>query len=35
MSLYGLDPSIKFSSQYPNVREALFEDFMKNEDSLV
>lgn len=35
MALYKLDPSIKFSSQYPNVREALFEDFMKNEESLV
>jgi len=33
--MYGLDPSIKYDRQKSNVAEALYEDFMKNEVSLV
>lgn len=35
ISLYGLDPSVKYNSQGGNVGEALYEDFMKNEVRLV
>lgn len=30
ISLFGLDPSVKYNSQGGNVGEALYEDFMKN-----
>ena len=33
--MYGLDPSVKYDRQKSNVAEALYEDFMKNEVSLV
>ena len=35
ISLYGLDPTVRYGSQAGNVGEALYEDFMKNEVSLV
>ena len=35
LSLYGLDPSIKFNKQKSNVQESLYEDVMKIEVALV
>jgi hypothetical protein len=35
LDMYKWDKSVKFNSQGGNVREALYEDFMKNEAGLV
>lgn len=35
ISLFGLNPGIRFGDQASNVYEALFEDFMKPEVSLI
>jgi hypothetical protein len=35
VKMYQLDPSVKFNSQYSNVKEGLYEDFMRSEVALV